>query len=251
MAVHITVLIALLATVTGFPAAQAFQGQARSAQCWIDGKLVGGFPLDKQCPQTTSGGRAIIMGPPVIVWRHPSAQGSQMPGLSPVDNRLTTQLNSIADTSITLRQKGEFAMKNGDLARAKQYFDEANRRDPQDPQIQNDLATLQNLFDKGTQRLTVPRLQLPAQEFLKPMPAATVDKFITNPEVKALRDAEITAYNKLANADAALNTTMTDVKAGAATQNDVNQAQSKLTAAVEEFKQAETKLKDKIYVLDK
>ncbi|MDD3847419.1 MAG: hypothetical protein PHC90_13810 [Syntrophorhabdaceae bacterium] len=222
------------------------------AQCWVDGELRGGYPLDRPCPGTTGGGgRIIIMGPPVIVWRHPSAEGSRMAGLAPVDSRLAGQLGAIADTPIILRQKGEFAMRNGNLAQAKLYLEEANRRDPQDPQIQQSLAKLRNLFDKGTQSLTVPRLQLPKQEFLKPMPAAAVDRFMRYPDVRALREAEIISYNKLANADAAFNTITARVKTGAATQRDVDQAQSKLNAAVEEFKKSETRLKERIYVLDK
>lgn len=252
-AMSIAVLLVFLAVVADSPCAWAVNGTPVSTQCWINGTLVGGFPVGKPCPGTSSGGggRAIIMGPPVIVWRHPSAEGSQMAGLSPVDPKLAGQLNTIADTPITLRQKGEFAMRNGDLARARVYLEEASRRDPQDPQIQQSLVTLRNLFDKGTQSLTVPRLQLPKQEFLKPMPASAVDKFMGNPEVRVLREAEIISYNKLANADATLTMTTTRAKTGAATQNDVNQAQSKLNAAVEEFKRAETKLKEKIYVLDK
>jgi len=62
--------------------------------------------------------------------------------------------------------------------------------------------------------------------------------------------AEIISYNKLANADASLNTTMDKAKAGAATQSDINQAQANLTSAVEEFKKAEAKLQEKIYILD-
>jgi len=252
-AMSIMILSLFLAVVVDSPCAWAVNGTPVSTQCWINGTLVGGFPVGKPCPGTTSGGggRAIIMGPPVIVWRHPSAEGSQMAGLSPVDPKLASQLNTIADTPITLRQKGEFAMRNGDLARARAYLEEARRRDPQDPQIQQSLVTLQNLFDKGTQSLTAPRLQLPKQEFLKPMPAAAVDRFMGNPEVRALREAEIISYNKLANADAALAMTTTRANTGAATQNDVKQAQSKLNAAVEEFKRAEIKLKEKIYVLDK
>jgi predicted Zn-dependent protease len=227
-------------------------GQAVSAQCWINGKLVGGFPLNKPCPGTEGGGgRAVIMGPPVIVWRRPSAEGSQMAGLAPVDSKLAGQLGAIADTPITLRQKGEFAMKNGDLAQAKLYLEEASRRDPQDPRIQQSLAKLRGLFDSGTQSLTVPRLKLPEQEFLKPMPASTVDRFMGNREVRELRKAEIISYNRLANADAALNAAKTDAQAGKATQKDVDQAQLKLNTAVEEFKKAEAKLKEKIYVLDK
>jgi len=174
-----------------------------------------------------------------------------MAGLAPVDSKLAGQLGAIADTPITLRQKGEFAMRNGDLAQAKLYLEEANRRDPQDPQIQQSLAKLRGLFDSGTQSLKVSRLKLPEQEFLKPMPAATVDRFMGNREVRALRQAEIISYNRLANADAALNAAKADAQAGKTTQKDVDQAQLKLNAAVEEFKKAETKLKEKIYVLDK
>ncbi len=249
---NMAVLLVLAAAVIGSPEAWAVNGTPVSAQCWINGTLVGGFPLDRPCPGTTGGGgRAVVMGPPVIVWRHPSAEGSQMPGLSPVDSGLAGQLNSIADTPITLRQKGEFAMRNGDLARAKLYLEEASRRDPQDPQIQQSLAKLRDLLDKGRQSQTVPRLQLPKQEFLKPMPAAAVDRFMGNPEVRALREAEIISYNKLANADAAFNTATAKAKTGAATQSDVYQAQSKLKTAVDEFKQAEARLKEKIYALDK
>lgn len=248
----IAVLVVLLSLVTGSSTAWAANGRAVSTQCWVNGVLVGGFPVDKPCPGTTSsgGGRTIIMGPPVIVWRQPSAAGSQMQGLSSVDNRTASQLNAIADTPITLRQKGEFAMRKGDYTRAKQFLDEAYRRDPQDPQIQQSLAKLQNLFDSGTASLKIPRLQLPKQEILKPMPAANVEKYMSNPEIKALREAEIISFNKLANADASLNTTMDKAKAGAATQSDINQAQANLTSAVEEFKKAEAKLQEKIYILD-
>ncbi len=249
----IAVLLILVLAAALPPDAHAGNGgQAVSAQCWINGKLVGGFPLNKPCPGTEGGGgRAVIMGPPVIVWRRPSAEGSQMAGLAPVDSKLAGQLGAIADTPITLRQKGEFAMRNGDLAQAKLYLEEANRRDPQDPQIQQSLAKLRGLFDSGTQSLKVSRLKLPEQEFLKPMPAATVDRFMGNREVRALRQAEIISYNRLANADAALNAAKADAQAGKTTQKDVDQAQLKLNAAVEEFKKAETKLKEKIYVLDK
>jgi outer membrane protein TolC len=83
------------------------------------------------------------------------------------------------------------------------------------------------------------------------MPASTVDRFMGNREVRELRKAEIISYNRLANADAALNAAKTDAQAGKATQKDVDQAQLKLNTAVEEFKKAEAKLKEKIYVLDK
>ena len=232
--------------------ALAVGGSAVSAQCWVNGILQGGFPLDRPCPGTTGGGggTVIIMGPPVIVWRHPSAEGSQMPGLSPVDNRLANQLNSIADTAITLRQKGEFAMRNGDYAKAKLYFDEARRRDPDDPELQEDSDKLRGLFDNGTQSLIVPRLQLPKQEFLKPVPDEKVSKYMTNPEVKKLREAEIITYNKLANADAALNTMTESENKGTASKSDVDQAQTTLNKAVENFQQAHKKLEEKIYVLD-
>jgi len=233
--------------------ALAVGGSAVSAQCWVNGILQGGYPLDKPCPGTTGGGgggTVIIMGPPVIVWRHPSAEGSQMPGLSPVDNRLASQLNSIADTAITLRQKGEFAMRNGDYAKAKLYFDEAGRRDPNDPELQEDFDKLRGLFDAGTQEIKAPHLQLPKQEFLKPVPDEKVSKYMSIPEVKKLREAEIITYNKLANADAALNTVTESEKAGTASKSDVDQAQTTLNKAVENFQQAHKKLEEKIYVLD-
>ncbi len=251
-AVSVALLLLLAAAAIISPDARAGDGTPVGAQCWINGKLVGPFPLDRPCPGTEGGGgHTIIMGPPVIVWRRPSAEGSQMTGLAPVDSGLAGQLNAIADTPITLRQKGEFAMRNGDLARAKLYLEEASRRDPQDPQIQQSLAKLRGLFDSGTQSLKVPRLKLPEQEFLKPMPAATVNRFMGDPGVRALREAEIISYNRLANADAALNTMKANAQTGEATQKDVDRAQLKLNAAVEEFKKAETKLKEKIYVLDK
>ena len=244
----IFLIFAVLVSATD---ALAVGGSAVSAQCWVNGILQGGFPLDRPCPGTTGGGgTVIIMGPPVIVWRHPSAEGSQMPGLSPVDNRLANQLNSIADTAITLRQKGEFAMRNGDYAKAKLYFDEARRRDPNDPELQEDSDKLRGLFDNGTQSLIVPRLQLPKQEFLKPVPDEKVSKYMTNPEVKKLREAEIITYNKLANADAALNTMTESENKGTASKSDVDQAQTTLNKAVENFQQAHKKLEEKIYVLD-
>ncbi len=246
------VLFMLVATAIVSPVARANNGTPVSAQCWINGKLIGGFPLDRPCPGTVrEGGRAVIMGPPVIVWRHPSAEGSQMAGLAPVDNNLARQLSAIADTPINLRQKGEFAMRNGDLPQARMYLEEASRRDPHNPQIQQSLVKLRGLFDSGTHSLTVPRLSLPKQELLKPMPAATVDRFMGHPEVGALREAEIISYNRLANADAAFNTAKANAQTGKATQKEVDQAQFKLNAAIEEFKKAEKKLKDKIYVLDK
>ncbi len=245
----IFLIFAVLVSATD---ALAVGGSAVSAQCWVNGILQGGFPLDRPCPGTTGGGggTVIIMGPPVIVWRHPSAEGSQMPGLSPVDNRLANQLNSIADTAITLRQKGEFAMRNGDYAKAKLYFDEARRRDPNDPELQEDSDKLRGLFDNGTQSLIVPRLQLPKQEFLKPVPDEKVSKYMTNPEVKKLREAEIITYNKLANADAELNTVTESENKGTASKSDVDQAQTTLNKAVENFQQAHKKLEEKIYVLD-
>jgi tetratricopeptide (TPR) repeat protein len=241
----------IFAVLACAPNALAVGGSAVSAQCWVNGILQGGFPLDRPCPGTTGGGgTVIIMGPPVIVWRHPSAEGSQMPGLSPVEGKLANQLNSIADTAITLRQKGEFAMRNGDYAKAKLYFDEARRRDPDDPELQQDFDKLRGLFDNGTQSLTVPRLQLPKQEFLKPVPDEKVSKYMTNPEVKKLREAEILTYNKLANADAALNTVTESENKGTASKSDVDQAQTTLNKAVENFQQAHKKLEEKIYVLD-
>jgi tetratricopeptide (TPR) repeat protein len=245
-------IILIFAVLVCAPNALAVGGSAVSAQCWVNGILQGGYPLDRPCPGTTGGGggTVIIMGPPVIVWRHPSAEGSQMPGLSPVDSRLANQLNSIADTAITLRQKGEFAMRNGDYAKAKLYFDEARRRDPDNPELQEDFDKLRGLFDNGTQSLTVPRLQLPKQEFLKPVPDEKVSKYMTNPEVKKLREAEIITYNKLANADATLNTVTESEKKGTASKSDVDQAQTALNKAVENFQQAHKKLEEKIYVLD-
>src|SRR5208283_3009278 len=239
-------IILIFAVLVCAPNALAVGGSAVSAQCWVNGILKGGYPLDRPCPGTTGGGggTVIIMGPPVIVWRHPSAEGSQMPGLSPVDSRLANQLNSIADTAITLRQKGEFAMRNGDYAKAKLYFDEARRRDPDNPELQEDFDKLRGLFDNGTQSLTVPRLQLPKQEFLKPVPDEKVSKYMTNPEVKKLREAEIITYNKLANADATLNTVTESEKKGTASKSDVDQAQTALNKAVENFQQAHKKLEE-------
>ena len=250
-AVSAAVLFVLAASMTVPPCARAVNGTPVSAQCWINGTLVGGFPLDKPCPGTTGGGggRVVIMGPPVIVWRHPSAEGSQMAGLSPVDSKLASQLNAIADTPITLRQKGEFAMENGDLVRARLYLEEASRRDPHDPRIKQSLAKLNSLPGKGNHGSAVPRLQLPRQEFLKPVPDTAVDRFMGNPEVRVLREAEIIAYNKLANADAALSMTMARAKTGGATQRDVDEAQSKLRAAVDDFKRASARLKEKIRLL--
>jgi hypothetical protein len=245
-------LIFVCVIVVGSLAAQAQgSGQVVGVQCWIGNELRGGFPPNYICPVTSSTGQSVIMGPPVIVWRHPSAEGSQMPGLSPVDSRLASQLNTIADTPTNLRYKAEFAMKNGDLMRAKLYLDEARRRDPQDPDIQESSAKLQHLFDNGPPSITVPRLQLSKPEFLQPMPDSIVNKYVEKyPEVKELRKAEISSYNQLANTDAAFNTTMNNFNAGTATQSDVDQTQSKLNSAVQNFKKAQTELQKKIYVLD-
>ena len=144
------------------------------------------------------------MGPPVIVWRSPSAEGSGMVSLAPVNNNVVNQLNAIADTPITLIQKGKFAAEHGDRARAKAYFDEAARADPGNTDQQR-LCDAGQHVDEGTQRVTVKPLVLPKQEFLKPMAQDKVNKYvIKDPQVKALRDAEVVAYNKLAVADAAL-----------------------------------------------
>lgn len=244
--VYATILVALLVAVISSLVAWADDGKVVGVQCWENGVLVGHPDPNYRCS-----GRDIIMGPPVIVWRRPSAEGSQMQGLSTVDSGLASQLSAVADTSITLRQKAQFAMKNGDLVRARQYLNEASRRNPVDPQVESVREELDALFDKGTHSLTVPRLQLSEQEFLKPMPLENVNKFLNRPGVKNLRDAEINAYNKLANADAALSLAMKNSKTGAVKQEDVDQAQSKLNKAVEEFKQAQTKLKEKIYILEK
>lgn len=244
-------LITMLAIVLVPPFARAGNGQFVGNQCWEGGVLK--WYGNRPCPGTSSGqGPLRIMGPPVIVYVRPSAEGSQMHGLAPVDSSFASQLAGIADTSITLRQKGEFAMRKGDLARAKQYLDEARRRDPGDPQINEAYQKLQRLFDEGRQSLPVPRPQLSKHEFLKPMQESDVEKYYgRDPEVKALREAEIIAYNKLANADANFNQASANLSKGGVTQKEVDQAQWKLKEAVEEFKKAEEKLKNKIYVLDK
>jgi len=227
-------------------------GQLVGVQCWENGVLVG-HQLPYTCPEPSGGGGGgVIMGPPVIVWVRPSAAGSQMQGLAPVNSGLVNQLSAIADTPVTFRQKAEFAMKNGNFERAKRLLEEADRRFPDDPDVREGLRKLQNLFDNGTASLTVPPpLELSQQEFLKPMPEVDLERFKDDSEVKALRDDEITSYNQLANADAAFNSMTANTKAGTATQSDVAQAQLKLNAAVEKFKNAENKLKQKIYVLDK
>ncbi len=245
------VLVTILAIVMVSSGAWAGDGQFVGNQCWDGGVLK--YYGNRPCPGTQGGrGPVKIMGPPVIVYVRPSAEGSQMPGLAPVDSRLKSQLSSIADTSITLRQKGEFAMRNGDLVRARQYLDEARRRDPGDPQTNEAYQKLQRLFDEGKASLPVPRPQLSKYEFLKPMPEAEVEKYYQrDPEIKVLREAEIIAYNKLANADANFNQANANLSKGASTQGDIDQAQSKLKEAIDEFKKAEIKLKEKIYVLDK
>ena len=173
-----------------------------------------------------------------------------MPGLAPVNSGLASQLGAIADTSITLRQKGEFEMRNGNLTRARQYLDEAARRYPVDPKVESVRAELDALFDKGTASLKVPRLQLSQQEFLKPTPPEKIEKYLGNPAVKRLRDAEVIAYNKLSNADAAFNR-VSNPSDGSVNQKAVAEAQDKLNKAVEAFKLAQEKLKKKIYILEK
>ena len=191
------------------------------------------------------------MGPPVIVWRSPSAEGSGMVSLAPVNNNVVNQLNAIADTPITLIQKGKFAAEHGDRARAKAYFDEAARADPGNTDLAGAYAMLGNMFDQGTQRVTVKPLVLPKQEFLKPMAQDKVNKYvIKDPQVKALRDAEVVAYNKLAVADAAFNSVSSGVQQGDAGQAQAGEAQRKLTEAVEEFKKAHEKLERRVYILD-
>lgn len=215
-------------------------------QCWINGVLT---PVGKHdCPADSSNSEIAAVGPPVIIYRRPSAAGSQMPGLSTVDSGLASQLSSIADTPITLRYKGEFAMKHGDLAAAKRYFDEAARRDPDNPQTQQDLAILKGLFDQGTVTTTVPHFE--ASQVLFPMPSVKIRKLEKKyPEVKKLREAELATYKDLAEANAALNAATTaNVPAP-----QLAQAQTKLDTAVDAFKQAHTALENKVkvYVLDK
>ena len=152
------------------------QGQVAGTQCWIGGELVGGFPPGYSCPVGGADYDVAVQGPPVIIWRHPGAEGSRMPGLTEVDTGLATQLNAIADTSWTLMYKGEFAMKNGNLAKAKLYFDEASRRDPDNPEILKDMEILKGLFDSSGQAVSVPRFQLQSA-VLAPMASARVNKF--------------------------------------------------------------------------
>jgi hypothetical protein len=67
------------------------------------------------------------------------------------------------------------------------------------------------------------------------------------PEIKKLRKAELAAYKNVAEANAELNAA-TNANAPAP---QLAQAQSKLDAAVDTFKQAHTALENKVYVLDK
>lgn len=222
-------------------------------QCWVGGLLV---PVKgNSCPvDTPADNGGVIIGPPIIIWRHPSAGGSQMPGLTPLNPQGIMELNAIADTAITLRQKADFAMQHGDLVKAKQYLDAASQRDPQDPETQADYVKLQNLFDKGTQSLTVPSLPMKGaqEEVLAPVSPQKYDPKIydKDPKAKKLRKIELQAYHELSQANAALSDVSAKLAKGAATQNDVSQAQTKFDETANAFKQAHTDLQKRIYVLD-
>ena len=213
-------LVILLMATLPLVGAQA-DDQWGGNQCWIKGVLT---PVGKQdCPADSNDSEIAAVGPPVIIYRRPSAAGSQMPALSTVDSGFASQLSAIADTPITLRYKGEFAMKHGDLAAAKRYFDEAARRDPDNAQTQQDLATLKGLFDQGTVTATVPHFE--ASQVLFPMPSVKVKKFEKKyPEVRKLREAELATYKDVAEANAALSAATT----ANAPATQVSQAQTKL-----------------------
>jgi len=228
----------------------AVEGEVVGTQCWVGGVLQGGFPADFDCG-TVSGGSApqIIVGPPVIIWRHPSAEGSRMPGLVPIDDRLNNQLNAIADTAITLRQKGEFAMNHGDYAAAERYFEAARQRDPQDPTLMQDMSKLQGLFDSNTWQVAVPHYRV-QEEVLAPFPASDLAKFKGNTVVTQLRNEELKAYRKLDRASQALTQIRQNAGQGQASSQDLSQAQAQMDRAANAFKQAHEALRKKIYVLE-
>jgi tetratricopeptide (TPR) repeat protein len=242
------IILILLASGGGASALAQGSGQVAGTQCWINGELQGGFPAGYSCPANTrAAGGGYILGPPIIIWRRPSAAGSQMPGLSPANGALAAGLNAAADTSLTLMQKGEFAMKNGDLPAAKRYFDQASQRDPNNPEILKDIVILQQMFDRGAGLNVQPYQMLDTP--LSPMSPTIVDRYAGNGLVQPLRIAELQAYRNLAQANEAFQAVSARAAQGAASPQEVSAARAQLDQAAEAFEATQARLKSQIAAL--
>lgn len=239
---HVLKRACLVAGLALLAAGPAQSGQVAGVRCWVNGELVGGFAAGYSCPPGAGSGAGVVIGPSAIVWRHPGAADSQMP--SPAQSPPASQ----ADASLTHVRKGEYAMKQGDLAAAKQYFDAAARHDPHNPRILDDIALLQVLADASgpAPEGQSDRMQ---NEVLAPLPSSLVDRFAGYGAIRSLRAAELAAYRRVAEADAARSAVIADLARGAATQQDVDAARMRLDAAAQDFKSAQSKLRYELTLL--
>lgn len=245
---HVLTRACMVAGLVLLAAGPAQSGHAAGVRCWVNGELVGGFAAGYSCPPGAGSGAGVVIGPSAIVWRHPGAADSQMSSLAPAQSPPASQADADADASRTLVRKGEYAMKQGDLAAAKQYFGAAAQHDPHNPQIIDDIALLQVLADaNGPAPDGQPdRMQ---NEVLAPLPSSLVDRFAGYGAIRSLRAAELAAYRRVAEADAARAAIVADLARGAATQQDVDAARMRLDAAAQDFKRAQSKLRYEITLL--
>lgn len=187
--------------------------------------------------------------PPIIVWHHASAGGSTMSGLT-VTAPPSTALITFADTPITLRQKGEFAMAHGDYNSARQYFSAAGQRGPGDPELSAEEAKLEQLNRAGdlasqnNQTLGIPKFV--KTDYLMPTHMKRLEPYRGNPEVMKLHDAEQAAFKELSKASAALQKSNANLANGSGSQADAAQAQANFEADVKAFQEAQANLKQEI-----
>jgi hypothetical protein len=72
-----------------------------------------------------------VPGPPIIIWKRPSADGSRQSGFVAVDDPVIRRaINDWSQTSWSLYQKGQAEMKRGRYAAAEAYFNGAMNKHP-------------------------------------------------------------------------------------------------------------------------
>ena len=95
----------------------------------------------------------VIPGPPIIVWKRPSAEGSVQSEFGAITNpAMQRELNDWSQTSWMLYNKGDTALKRGDTAAALAYLEAARKHNPPPdelPEINNALRRARAMFDQG------------------------------------------------------------------------------------------------------
>ncbi len=72
-----------------------------------------------------------VPGPPIIIWKHPSAEGSRQSNFRAVDDPVIRHaINDWSETSWTLYQKGKAEMARGRYIAAETYFNAAMNKHP-------------------------------------------------------------------------------------------------------------------------